>query len=216
MRRIRIGKQTELSTVGGAVVLTDIATNEQKYLGQGATTEVLTENTVTGPDWELLGSDYKALWQIQPYQGVFVNEAVGVFNSANLYTETYTNTNLYPVLVELNAAFQINLIYAIPNGTPDSFDARIITTTTGVPNRWGGNLYQFCQIDDDGAVRPLGESLNRDYVQMGLSDCILAPGASVTFEAQLNINGGPGVFNTQARALYGSLTVTRLRSSITI
>lgn len=51
MARIRIGKQTELSTVGGAIVLTDILTNEQKYLTQGTTGQVLTESTVTGPAW---------------------------------------------------------------------------------------------------------------------------------------------------------------------
>lgn len=51
MARIRIGKQTELSTIGGAVVLTDITTREQKYLAQGTTGQVLTESTVTGPTW---------------------------------------------------------------------------------------------------------------------------------------------------------------------
>lgn len=51
MARIRIGKQTELSTVGGSVVITDILTAEQKYLPQGTTGQVLTADTVLGPKW---------------------------------------------------------------------------------------------------------------------------------------------------------------------
>ena len=51
MARIRIGKQTELSTTGGAVVITDFTTKEQKYLAQGTTGQVLTENTTTGAAW---------------------------------------------------------------------------------------------------------------------------------------------------------------------
>lgn len=212
MSRIRISEQTELSTVGGAVVLTDITTKKQKYLSQGTTGQVLTENTATGPVWETIGSDYKTLWQVKPYQGVFVGAFVGVQNSADLYSEAYTNTNAYPVLVELDACYQMNLIYS-NDGSASAFDARIITYTNGVANRWGGNLYQFLQIDDDGRIEG---NLNRDYVMRGISDCILAPGASVTFTAQMNLNTQSGLFNTQARALYGSLTVTRLKSATTI
>jgi len=208
----KVGSGTASSNyVGATALLPGVAglvnpasAGEQAYIYTG------------GGTWENIGSDYKTLWQATAYQGVFVNEAVGVFNSPDLYTENYTNNNAYPVLVELEAFYQMNLIYATPTGVPNAFDARILTYTTGTTNRWGGNLYQFNQIDDDGRVQPIGESLNKDYVLRGLSDCIVVPGASCTFTAQLNINGGPGIFNTQARALYGSLTVTRLRSALTI
>ena len=54
-RRLNISKQLEISATGSQVLITDAITREAKYLAQGTTGQVLTEDTVAGVKWGVAG-----------------------------------------------------------------------------------------------------------------------------------------------------------------